>query len=104
MNKSPAEQVKVDAQLIIDALARKWKLYCEKLPYTADDPLALRINDFATVAIPAMHVHVPSTKAAPPGALWMMIFTAIQESKTHPQKELNKAIAELEAKYARTQN
>lgn len=47
-----------------------------------------------------MMQHYPSTKQAPPGALWMMIFTAVMESGTPSQAEVNEAVAQLEAKYA----
>lgn len=99
--KSPADQVKADMDAIVTSLGPKWKMFCQTLPFKADVPLADRIEMFATPAIAGMMQHYPSTKSAPPGMLWMMIFTAILESKTHPAAEVNAAIAQLEAKYAR---
>jgi hypothetical protein len=65
-------------------------------------PLADRIEAFASPAMAGMLQNYPSTKAAPPGALWMMIFAAVLESKTHPLEESHEATAQLEAKFARS--
>lgn len=99
--KSPAELVKADTRTIIRSLGPKWRMFCETLPFKEDVPLWQRIEAFAQPAIAGMMQHYPSSKHAPPGMLWMMIFTAILESKTHPADEVNAAIAQLEAKYAR---
>jgi hypothetical protein len=99
--KSIAVQVKADTDAIVASLGPKWKMFCEKMPFKAEVPLADRIEAFAAPAFAGMLQHYPSTKSAPAGMLWMMVFTAILESKTHPVDEVNAAIAQLEAKYAR---
>jgi hypothetical protein len=98
--KSPEHQVKADMSAIVASLGPKWKLFCQQMPFKAEVPLWQQIEAFATPAIAGMMQHYPSTKAAPPGLLWMMVFTAILDSNTHPAAEVNAAIATLEAKYA----
>ena len=46
-----------------------------------------------------MYTKFPITKHAPPSVLWMAVFTAVLESKTHPTDEVNKAVNLLRAKY-----
>lgn len=99
--KTPAEQVKGDTDAIVASLGPKWRMFCQAVPFKPEVPLADRIEAFAAPAIAGMLQHYPTTKSAPPGLLWMMVFTAILESKTHPAAEVNAAIAQLEAKYAR---
>lgn len=100
---SAAEQVKFDSNAIAASLGPKWKMFCE-LPFRTDVPLANRIEAFAAPAIAAMLENYPSTKSAPPGLPWLMIFTAVLTSKTHPVAQVNAAIDMLEAKYSRDSN
>jgi hypothetical protein len=99
--KTPDEQVKADVNAIVASLEPKWKYFCEAVPFRADVPLHDRIDAFAAPAIAGILQNYPSTKHAPPQMLWLMIFTAIQESRTHPMTEVNAAVAELQKKYAR---
>jgi len=81
-------------------LGPTWLKFHEQLPVAPNAPLAERIDAFSVVAFRGMFENYPSSKSAPIGALWMMIFTAILESKTHPAAEVDTAVATLEAKYA----
>ncbi len=99
--KSPTEQVKADTDAIVRSLGPKWRMFCETLIFKEDVPLWQRIELFANPALEFMFQNYPSMKHAPPKLLWMMIFTAILESKTHPTEEVNTAICQVLAKYAR---
>jgi len=99
--KPMATQMASDSAAIVDALRPKWKMFCETMPFPDDMPLADRIEAFSAPAMAGMFKHYPSTKVAPPGVLWMMIFTAVLESKTHVVADVNAAIAQLEARHAR---
>lgn len=99
--KTLTDQVKAHSDAIVASLNPKWKVFCQTMPFKVEVPLADRIEAFASPAIAGMLQHYSWTKAAPPGMLWMMVFTAILESKTHPVADVNAAIAQLEAKYAR---
>ena len=98
--KTPAEQVKADADAIVQSLGPKWRTFCEMVPFEDDVRLWQRTEAFASPAIAGMMQHYPSTKHAPPGALWMMIFTAVMESGTNSLADVNEAAAQLETKYA----
>ena len=100
--KAPTDQVMDDAAKIIEALKPKWEMFCQTIPFRADVPLANRIEAFASPAMAGMMQQYPSTKSAPPSVLWLMVFTAVLESKTHPTADVNAAIAQLEMKYAGT--
>lgn len=100
---SVEDQVKSDTDAILKVLGSTWLKFHRQLPVAPNAPLAERIDVFSVVAFRGMFENYPSTKSAPIGTLWMMIFTAILESKTHPAAEVNAAIAKLEAKYFRLQ-
>ena len=95
--KSPEEQVRADADAILKVLGSTWLRFHDHLPVAANATLAERT--FCR-RLPGHVENYPSTKAAPVAALWMLVFTAIIESRTYPVAEVNDAIATLEAKYA----
>lgn len=99
--KSTEDQVKADMAAMVASLGTKWRMFCEQMPFATEVPLWQRIEAFAAPAIAGMMLNYPSTKAAPPEFLWMMVLTAILESKTHPATDVNAAIAQLEAKFAK---
>ncbi|MBX9682152.1 MAG: hypothetical protein K2X41_00020 [Hyphomicrobium sp.] len=98
--KTPDEQVKDDTDAILDVLGSTWVKFHDQLPVAPNATLAERIDSFSVVAFRGMFENYPSTKSAPIGALWMLIFNAVMQSKTHSVAELNAAVATLEAKYA----
>ena len=55
---------------------------------------------FSTDAFRFMFENFPLTKHAPPFSLWMIIFAAVQDAKTHPQVLLDDAIEVLRKRYA----
>jgi hypothetical protein len=91
-------EVKAISDLCVAAFKRTWT----DLNSKADTPeaLAAEIEDFSQSAFQFMFTKFPLTKQAPPYFLWLTVFTAVLESKTHPTAQVNHAIDLLRAKYA----
>ena len=96
--KSVTMEAEVDE--IIRSLGSKWSMFLEAVAFKDEVPLSEQIELFASPAIAGILSAYPPAKEASNQTLWMMVFTAILESDTHPKDEVNRAIAELERKYA----
>ena len=63
------------------------------------EQLAREIEEFAQSAFRFMFAQFPIMKEAPPFHLWLVVFTAVLETKTLPTDNVNAAIDLLRAKY-----
>ena len=104
--KPDAADIEAEAKAIFDlcveAFKRTWIGLNPKTP-TAE-ALAAEIEEFSQTAFRFMFTRFPLTKEAPPYFLWLTVFTAVLESKTHDPDQVNKAIDLLRAKYPQYQS
>lgn len=91
-------QVEAATKVCVEVFTRTWRDLDPKAE--TPDELAYEIEKFSSDAFRFMFEKFPITKHAPPFSLWMIIFTAVQGAKTHPQTQLNEAIAMLRERYA----
>ena len=82
-------------------LREKWVSFCERVPFRGDVPLSERIEAFAVPAAKFVDNEYPVLMAGDERLFWLMLFTAVLESGTHPKDEVNAATEELTAKLAR---
>jgi hypothetical protein len=61
--------------------------------------LAAEMEYFSTSAFKFMFEKFPVTRTAPPFVLWLAVFTAVAEAKTHPTSTVNEAVELLRRKY-----
>jgi hypothetical protein len=81
----------------VEVFKRTW---AELNPRAATaEQLAFEIEQFSADAFRFMYTKFPLTKHAPASLLWMAVFTAVLECRTHPTDQVNNAIDLLRAKY-----
>jgi hypothetical protein len=99
--KPQAPDIEAEVKAISDLCVEAFKLMWSGLNSKADTPeaLAAEIEEFSQSAFWFMFTKFPLTKQAPPYFLWLTVFTAVLESKTHPTAQVNEAIELLRAKY-----
>jgi hypothetical protein len=90
-------QAKAAYEQSVEVFKRTWAELNPKA--STPEQLAYEIEQFSGSAIRFMYTKFPITKHAPPSVIWMAVFTAVLESKTHPTDEVNKAVNLLRAKY-----
>jgi hypothetical protein len=90
-------QAKAAYEQSVEIFKRTWAELNPKA--STPEQLAHEIELFSGNAFRFIYTKFPITKHAPPSILWMAVFTAVLESKTHPTDEVNKAINLLRAKY-----
>lgn len=84
-----------------DCIAICKEVWRQSPPPQTNDPAALakEIDRFAEGAFDYMYKRFPATKHARPFNLWLIVFTAISEAKTHPPLVVKAAIDLLRTKY-----
>jgi hypothetical protein len=82
----------------VTVCTRTWRELNPKT--TTEEQLAHEIEGFGSSATAFIYTKFPIMKQAPPNLLWLIVFTAVLESNTHPAADVNKAIDMLRAKYA----
>jgi hypothetical protein len=100
--KPTADDIAAEGKAIFDVCVKVFRKTWTDLNPQADTPeeLAAEIEKFSHTAFRLMFTKFPLTKEAPPYFLWLTVFTAVLEAKTHPAEQVNKAIDLLRAKYA----
>jgi hypothetical protein len=91
-------QIKAIYDVCVAALTKVW-LDIDPRTTTIEE-LAVEINKFGTMATEVMFTKFPIMKQAPAKLIWLIVCTAVLESKTHPVDDVNKAIDLLRAQYA----
>lgn len=89
--------IQAESLRCIRDLEARWRYYNSQLKFKCDVSLAEIIDGFAMpveVFILQTYPRLSDSKL-----MWMMIFVAIQKAGTHPQDELNAAVAALQQKY-----
>jgi len=83
----------------VHSIGEKW-IYCDKtLVLKEGIPLSEKIETFIIPISEYVEKYYPLLMIKP-DHFWLMLFTAVLESKTHPTDVVNAAIAELEKNYA----
>jgi hypothetical protein len=84
------------------AIGMKWRGFVATVHFKSEIPLADQIDVFAGPVHEYVTAKYPLVILGPQGAgaFWLLVFTAIREAGTHPQVELNAAIAQLKARHA----
>lgn len=82
-------------------LSATWKEFIAAVHLKLEVSLATRIDIFCGPASKFLANKYPALSNTPPHVFWMMIFTVVLESKTHSGEDVNRAISELRAKYAK---
>ena len=83
-----------------DCIAICKEVWRQSPPQTNDpDTLAKEIDRFAEGAFDYMYKRFPTTRHVQPFNLWLIVFTAISDAKTHPPPVVNAAIDLLRTKY-----
>lgn len=82
----------------------KWVYFHSNIHLKADVPLSQKIELFPNPLQQFFQTKYPVLLAGPSEMYWLTIFTAILESGTHPKDEVNAAIADLQAKYAKSKS
>ena len=91
-------QIKAVYDVCVGAFTKTW---LDLNPRTTTiEELAVEINKFGVMATQIMFTKFPIMKQAPGKVIWLIIFTAVLEAKTHPVDDVNKAIDLLRARYA----
>ena len=88
----------------VGQIKEKWIYFDKTLPFKSDVMLSQKIEAFASPIQAFVQTNYPSLMSSPNFSgkhFWMMIFTAILESKTHPAEQVNEAIDQLGKKFAR---
>lgn len=85
-----------------DDVRAKWLQFNETVHLKTETPLSQRIDAFAQPIQQFFESKYPALLLGSSEIFWLTIFTAILESGTHPEAEVNAAIAELKSKYARS--
>ena len=85
----------------VEKIKAKWVYFNKTVKSKEGVPLWVMIELFAKPVQEFVEKYYPLLLTGPIFHFWMMIFTAILESGTHPRETVNQAIAELEKKYAR---
>jgi hypothetical protein len=89
--------IQAESLRCIRDLEARWRYYNSQLKFKSDVSLAEIIDGFAMpveIFIAQTYPRLSESKL-----MWMMIFVAIQKAGTHPQDELNAAVAALQQKY-----
>jgi hypothetical protein len=83
-------------------IGAKWVDFLAKVHFNSEVTLSERIDSFAVPVFNWVTAKYPLVAIGPAGAgaCWLLIFTAIRDSRTHSPDVLNAAIAELKSKYA----
>lgn len=84
----------------IDSLRNKWINFNQELPFKEDVSLAKIMECFVTPAREYVVSAYPEFSDAPNQLIWIMVFSAVLESKTHSKEIVNAAVSEIEEKYA----
>lgn len=95
-----AELNQLVEQCVID-LKNKWLGYCQVLVFKDEVPLSDRIDGFAYPVQEFVRSKYPVLLSDGGSMFWMMVFTAVIESGTHPIEEVSAATKALEKKYKR---
>ena len=84
--------------LCIEIFRRTWLDAKHSSPTAIE--LASEMEVFSASAFHLMYEKFPITRQAPPMVLWLTVFTAVAEAKTHSQDLVNGAVEILRQKYA----
>lgn len=95
-----ADQMKASLVECTEQIRVKWIGFNDTLKFKDGVPLAGVIEMFAIPVSQFVENNYPLLLAGGGKMFWMMLFTAILESGTHPKNEVNAAIAVLEKKFA----
>lgn len=95
-----AEQMKASLLECTELIRVKWISFNDTLKFKEGVPLSDVIEMFAAPVSQFVENNYPLLLAGGGKMFWMMLFTAILESGTHPKDEVNAAIAVLERKFA----
>ncbi len=96
--------IKEQMEDCVEQLKYKWTEYIKILPFNDEISLAYKIELFTNPAQIFVENTFPvllSDVEQQGNSFWVMIFSAIQQSKTHSIDELNEAMAELEKKFTK---
>ncbi len=77
----------------------KWLLYRKTIHFQNEVPLANRIASFAPPIQIYLQETYPALNDIPAKIFWMMVFAAIEDSKTHSMTDLNSAMAQLRGRF-----
>jgi hypothetical protein len=81
-------------------IGARWTEFVASVHFKSDVSLSQKIDSFAGPMHEWVAAKYPLVTVGPPGAYWLLVFTAILESHTHSRDEVNAAVAELKSKYA----
>lgn len=95
-----SDELEKKMDLATDALRAKWMAFHQQLKFKSDVPLSEIIEIFIVPAKEYVVTTYPEFSTAPNQMMWMLVFSAVLESGTHPKEVVNEAVAQLEAKYA----
>ena len=100
--KRPADvelkaQIKAQTNKCVEEIKARWNYYNEVLPFRADVPLSEIIESFSFPIIEYVNKHYPLFAQNPDQGthFWMMLLTAVMESKTHSIESVNAAALDL---------
>lgn len=81
---------------------QRWRQFHEAVHLKEGTTLATKIDLFAQPIQQFIQSNYPVVSNGPTEVFWLIVFTAILESGTHPTEEVNSAIATLQTKYAKS--
>jgi hypothetical protein len=81
------------------AIQDRWLVFTKTIHFKAEVPLADRISSFATLIQTHLNNSYPALSDLPAKMFWMMMFSAIEQSKTHAPADLNSAVAQLRDRF-----
>ena len=95
---SPMEEL---LNMAIEDVKDKWINYTQTLRFKNDAPLSENIDIFAHPLVEFFKKRYLNLYQYDSSIFWNTVSVAILNSKTHPKDEVNLAIIELDAKYAK---
>ncbi len=102
LSVSPANELGKSVSLAQEDVKQKWLQFHEAVHLKEGITLATKIDLFAQPIEQFIQSNYPVISKGPTEVFWLIVFTAILESRTHPAEEVNSAIAALQAKYAKS--
>jgi hypothetical protein len=88
-------ELKAISAAAIEDIKAKWIQFDTVIKMKAGVPLSAKIDSFVEPITSFVDTKYPTVMQGPAEALWLILFTAILESGTHPKDEVNRAIGEL---------
>ena len=98
--RSTTTELENSTSAALEDVKRKWIDFDAALIFKDGVPLSEVIEIFAQPIQEFFQNKYPVILLGPAETFWLIVFTAILESETHPKKEVNAAIEELQEKYA----